>query len=231
MPTSDSTIHHVYRIVCLITKKCYVGQTNDLKLRKRMHFSALTRNKHENRHLQFAWNKYGRRAFLFEILERDIPTEQIDGREQYWIAHFDSFNNGFNRTPGGLSGTGVYVSKKCVWGGVEYPSILAAAIANDIKPSTLYARIRKGYACDSDMPGQGSSINTHVKCVWNGIEYESISEAARYIGISPTTLQYRLERGYTRNDDMPGITKKIVWNGVSYLSIKAAARHLVLVGL
>lgn len=48
---------------------------------------------------------YGWDAFTHEILESGITSqEQADKREVYWIKIYKSFENGYNRTPGGHEG-------------------------------------------------------------------------------------------------------------------------------
>lgn len=46
-------------------------------------------------------NKYGSENFYCELLEENIPYENLDEREIYYIERFDSFHNGYNSTPGG----------------------------------------------------------------------------------------------------------------------------------
>lgn len=58
----------IYQIRNIINNKIYIGQSIDLKLRKKMHFSNLRNNSHGNKHLQNSWNKYGSENFIFEIL-------------------------------------------------------------------------------------------------------------------------------------------------------------------
>jgi len=80
--------------------KKYVGQSSDLRMRWIHHRWFLKNNKHHNRHLQAAWNKYGEDAFEFFILEychKDI----LDEREQYYIWLCNSYNFGYNLDYGG----------------------------------------------------------------------------------------------------------------------------------
>jgi group I intron endonuclease len=74
----------IYRIVCLITGRMYVGSSLDLQKRKRDHFSLLRRNAHTNKKLQHAFNKYGPDAFRFEIVELVLAPFLLE-REQYWL--------------------------------------------------------------------------------------------------------------------------------------------------
>lgn len=59
----------VYLISNNVNGKCYVGSTIHLDQRRKQHFSRLAHNKHVNKHLQNAYNKYGREAFESEVLE------------------------------------------------------------------------------------------------------------------------------------------------------------------
>lgn len=59
---------YIYIIENLINHKKYVGQTKNPKVRKSSHFSKLRNNKHINKHLQNAWNKYGEKNFEFKII-------------------------------------------------------------------------------------------------------------------------------------------------------------------
>lgn len=94
----------IYCITNLINGMKYIGQTTDIKKRKRQHFN----NTNSNIHLQNAMNKYGKSNFTFTILEyvppnRDILTE----REQYYIDQND-FKTLYNISPTASSCLGAY---------------------------------------------------------------------------------------------------------------------------
>lgn len=96
---------YIYQIINKIDGKRYVGQTIDLQKRKQSHFSELKRNCHPNYLLQDAWNKWGEENFMFVYEEIENATPDIlNQKEIDTIAQFDSFNNGYNRTPGGQGG-------------------------------------------------------------------------------------------------------------------------------
>lgn len=50
--------------------------------------------------VDLAIKKYGIENFDFSIIEECSP-DFLDERERYWISYYDSYNNGYNRTPGG----------------------------------------------------------------------------------------------------------------------------------
>jgi len=85
----------VYRIVCSADNRTYVGSAVDLEKRKREHFSALAANRHHNRYLQRAYNKYGNNCFIFEVILNCGKGELLSKEEEQIYKH-DSFNSGFN---------------------------------------------------------------------------------------------------------------------------------------
>lgn len=82
--------------------KRYIGQSCDIYARWYNHKYCLNNNRHENGHLQNAWNKYGEDCFDFTVLEL-CGESAIDEREQYYINKFSSTvdENGYNLDSGG----------------------------------------------------------------------------------------------------------------------------------
>ncbi|MFD6209715.1 GIY-YIG nuclease family protein [Peribacillus sp. NPDC060253] len=74
----------IYQILNLKNNKVYIGQTNNLLYRRSQHFRSLKDNKHYNNYLQRAFNKFGEKLFVFEVLEY-CCTEELNVRERYWI--------------------------------------------------------------------------------------------------------------------------------------------------
>lgn len=212
---SDSTTHCIYRIVCFQNTMVYIGQTLDPKKRKRVHFQQLRDNQHINVHLQASYNKYGRQAFYFEVIERDIQSTDVDEREQYWIDHYDCFRNGFNRTPGGNRVGGSY--KPIVWNGVWYESV---SECERILGVSMKWRIAQGYTSDEQLKPPGK----RVPCTWDGITYPSYAACARALGLDTSTVQDYIRRGYTCASDIKQPPQPCVWNDVQYPSIAAAAK-------
>lgn len=91
----------VYKITNTVTGKVYVGSASvHFKMRYRHHFTHLTKSDHENPYLQASWNKYGRTAFKFTIIETCNPQECV-AREQFWIDTLNACDRryGYNICP------------------------------------------------------------------------------------------------------------------------------------
>lgn len=90
----------IYKFTSKTTGKFYIGQTLKHRLKGRI-------QRHKTQiydcHFYRARDKYGFDDFLFEILE-EIDIKDLNNRESYWIAFYDSFNNGYNSTKGGDGG-------------------------------------------------------------------------------------------------------------------------------
>lgn len=76
----------IYKIECTVTGKIYVGSAVNLYRRWHSHhLTDLRGNRHVNRYLQAAWNKYGEAAFTFGHLEIVTDRRKLVAREQHWL--------------------------------------------------------------------------------------------------------------------------------------------------
>lgn len=75
----------IYKITNIINGKMYIGSSNNCKRRLKEHFSKLRCNKHYNKKLQFAFNKYGENNFNFNIIEYVEDVNLLLEREQYYL--------------------------------------------------------------------------------------------------------------------------------------------------
>lgn len=90
----------VYQIRNVVNNMVYIGSSANIAVRWREHKYDLRMNKHRNKHLQNAYNKYGKDSFAYEVLEVISENEkeyQFD-REQYWIRLKEACNKkkGYN---------------------------------------------------------------------------------------------------------------------------------------
>jgi len=85
--TMKSTTPHtagIYRILCVLTGKFYIGSATDIPARWHNHRLALRGGRHKNPHLQAAWNLYGEDSFAFTILEI-VKRHELLAAEQKWL--------------------------------------------------------------------------------------------------------------------------------------------------
>lgn len=92
------TIQAIYAIKNLKNNKLYIGSAVDLKDRWWLHKYQLYLNKHHNRYLQRAYNKYEMENFDFIILELVENKNELLNREQFWLDFYRSYerDKGYN---------------------------------------------------------------------------------------------------------------------------------------
>ena len=111
----------IYRIKNLETGVMYIGQTSETFAgRWRRHRSALRSGRHENEHLQRSYDKHGKDAFEFKVLEvlpqGDMTDQEfsdyLNEREIVLIDELDTFENGYNMSAGGRGHLGRTLSEE-----------------------------------------------------------------------------------------------------------------------
>lgn len=97
-------IGFIYIIENTQNSKVYIGQTLYTDLNQRFHEHKISANQPrlQNRSLYKAFIELGIEAFSIRLLE-SCAIELLDERECYWISYYDSYNNGYNDTMGGVS--------------------------------------------------------------------------------------------------------------------------------
>lgn len=86
----------IYKVTNKVNGKSYIGQTRyTLEFRWRQH-----QHKKDNTYFHNAIRKYGVENFNIEILE-ECNYEDLNSKEIFYIAKFDTFKNGYNLTIGG----------------------------------------------------------------------------------------------------------------------------------
>ena len=93
----------IYVITNLINSKQYVGKTTySIEKRWKEHCLDYQRAEvNQHRPLYNAMQKYGIDNFHIDILEENIPEEQLNDKEKFWISKLDTYYNGYNATLGG----------------------------------------------------------------------------------------------------------------------------------
>lgn len=85
--SADVNLSGLYKIINLINGKFYIGSAVHFRKRWELHRSNLKNNKHDNRHLQNAWNLHGDEAFKFEILKFCDKKDLLNNEQIYinWL--------------------------------------------------------------------------------------------------------------------------------------------------
>ena len=92
---------YIYIIKTPYSDKVYIGQTcRNIKQRFKEHKTRDTDTK-----LAQAFLKYGLDSFICEPIEILIDTseKELNEREIYWIQYYNSYQQGYNMTPGGFN--------------------------------------------------------------------------------------------------------------------------------
>lgn len=93
-------------IVNTINDKVYIGLTSKtIEERFKEHANRAKNNSNTNRPLYIAIRKYGIDNFYICSLETVKTKKEASEKEIYWVDIYDSFNNGYNATRGGLDGS------------------------------------------------------------------------------------------------------------------------------
>lgn len=94
----------IYGIRNLVNEKIYIGKTGmNFGDRWDSHRSLLNNGKHDNPHLQKAWDKYGQDNFEFIIIE-DCGIDELSDREKYYIKLYKDMGLAYNIHDGGDEG-------------------------------------------------------------------------------------------------------------------------------
>lgn len=98
----------IYKISNIINGKVYIGQTTKtLEERKSEHIRKINVR---GQAIYSAFRKYGLHNFKWEIIDKAINQDELNHKEIYWIAHYNSYGkDGYNMSIGGEGfGSGEY---------------------------------------------------------------------------------------------------------------------------
>jgi group I intron endonuclease len=104
-------ISGIYKIINKVNGKYYLGSSDNIEKRWKTHCYALRHNKHHSVHLQRAWNKYGEKSFIFEIVE-EVTKQALFKKEQYHLDTYTPWNVeiGYNMSKSATGGD--FISSK-----------------------------------------------------------------------------------------------------------------------
>ncbi len=96
----------IYQIRNLINGKIFIGKSKDLNGKFNSYKFQLKNGSHMNSELQADYNKYGDEGFVFEIIDRLEPkedlsydyTEDLEVLEEMWLEKLKPYNEkGYNK--------------------------------------------------------------------------------------------------------------------------------------
>lgn len=171
----------VYKHTCNITNQVYIGQTNNITLRWKP--SAYKNS------IKFynAIQKYGWNNFTHEILEDHLTLSEANQKESYYIALYDSVNNGYNLNYGGDSKLASTETK-------EKMSKTRKGVPHSYEHRQAISKALQGYK-QTEEHRQNNRKAQHrkpVECIETGIKYDSLAEAGRQTGISSETISRQI---------------------------------------
>lgn len=86
----------IYKITNNINGKLYIGQTINFDRRLREHKLAK-----DNYPIHTAIRKYGWGNFTMEVIDEAYDRDELNKKETYWVAYYNSTNTGYNLRTGG----------------------------------------------------------------------------------------------------------------------------------
>jgi group I intron endonuclease len=89
----------IYKITNIVSGEYYIGSSIYIQRRFSQHKNYLTKNKHNNTHLQRAWNCYGSQNFIFEVIDT-LPHSKIDrllSLEQFYLDSIADWKKVYNK--------------------------------------------------------------------------------------------------------------------------------------
>lgn len=188
MRKNNSNISGIYKITNIVNNKFYIGSTYCFLSRKNHHFNSLLHNKHVNKYLQNAYNKYGVNNFKFEILAK-CPKEYLLKLEQ-WFIDTQKPNYNFQKTAG--SNLGIKFSE-------EHKQKIGLKNKNKIRSSELKLRLsiikkqNPNIELYKLIVNKAKEINSIKVLKYNKQmkfieEYSSMTEAAKSVNGDPSTV-------------------------------------------
>lgn len=179
----------IYLWTNLVNGKKYVGQTTCFHRRMKTY-----RYTYPNAYMEHAVEKHGIDNFDITILERDVPLDKLDEREQYWLDYYQSYDadKGYNickiaGTTEGVTHTEEWCQKHSEW--------LKEKWATDEDYRKFWHDKMSGennYFYGKDFSGDKNGRAKSIICVEKNKIYTTIKEAAKENSTSRQNISHVL---------------------------------------
>ena len=179
----------IYKITNHADGKSYIGQSKNLSRRKYGHFSSLDKNKHPNRFVQRAYNKYGKDNFTFSVLII-CDEDNLDMYEESIISAYKTNDKrfGYNLRKVAKSNRGMTFDKGIYKSGDKYNQLTLIERGSITSIGTYLWRCR----CEC-----GKEIITSVRDVKSGHTKSCGCRGAKASKDAHTTHGKRYTREYS----------------------------------
>ena len=178
----------IYLWTNLVNGKKYVGQTTCFHRRMKNY-----RHTYPNAYMERAVNKHGLDNFDITILERDVPLDKLDEREQYWLDYYQSYDldKGYNickvaGTTKGVTHTEEWCQEhsdymKEKWKDTEYRNFWHNRMSGE-----------NNYFYGKRFSGDKNGHAKAVRCVELNKIYTTVQEASKCSGTSRQNISHVL---------------------------------------
>jgi hypothetical protein len=180
----------IYKITNLINMKSYIGQSINITKRfaKHQKIAFDTSDKHYNYPLYKAIRKYGIDNFSFDIIE-ECKRSELNEKEIYYIAHYDTYRNGYNQDQGGT----------CASHYTKLSNELVSRIIHRLKTSTDSSdEIGEDFGISGKMV---RNINSGNSCYQDGVTYPIRPPLNPCRKNNPQKMYSRREKNNNDNND------------------------------
>lgn len=179
----------VYMWTNLVNGKKYVGQTQCFGRRMDRY-----RCGYRDTNIEKAIHKYGVENFNIVVLERDLPLDMLDEREQYWIDYYQSYDEkyGYNVCRYARSNRGYKHTQE--WRD-KFSATLKDKWANDEGYRKFWSDKMSGennYFYGKKLCGDKNGHATKVRCVELDKVYTTVKEASEKTGTSRQNISHAL---------------------------------------
>lgn len=89
----------IYQIENVQNQRRYIGSSDNVQRRWRVHLSHLRKGKHHSPRLQQDYAVMGEAVFTFRLVETVSDPRNLKAREQWWIDSTDCCTDGYNTCP------------------------------------------------------------------------------------------------------------------------------------
>ncbi len=182
----------IYKITNIVNNKCYIGQTiRPPFIRWYQHKYYSKKGVRYKSALYNAIQKYGLDCFLFEVIE-EVDNDLLNERERFFIALFNSFEQGYNNTTGGDGNKGckrkrkhediipeLYKELQSTEKVANYLGISRITVRSILKEKNLFKRYKKRSLDYKKLEVVQLSLDLNIINV-----FSSLTEACKSIGLT-----------------------------------------------